>query len=248
MDITTSKKKEEYTRKKMFLDRITRNAVDCSSSSKHNKCFKRQQAQCSITTTKISKSSTILRNVVGQERVTKACCSTSTKSTTIQLLLFSLLVIQLSPLLTVARLTDRLTTSADFNQQQYHEISVQPGATVRIDCRLPTPPDNLEHHYWNFQQELPDASTKSYVLAFESKPVSDVVFGHQLETDPSAGVYDVVIGNVSTNNNGLYICDYKTDKQSMQKEIRLTVLSKYSKLMMMNQAKYSSSFFLLLNY
>lgn len=192
----TTCKKREYARKKMFLERM-RNAPESSgSNNNNNKCF-------------TMRSST---------RCRARYLSRAHWLSAIPVLLFCLLQTTLA-----SRFAER---SSGDQIQQYHEISVQPGSHVRIECRLPTPSESIEHHYWNFQQELPDASPKSYVLAFESKSVPEPSLGHQLDMDLPTGLYDMVISNVTTNNNGLYKCDYKTDKQSIQKEIRLTVLSK----------------------
>lgn len=204
MDITTSKKKE-FASKKMFLERIRNVPESSGSDNNNNKCFTEQQARPSIT-------------MRGSTRCRARLLSGA-------ILLFYLLLVQQTPGDALASRFAERSTGGD-QIQQYHEISVQPGTHVRIECRLPTPSESIEHHYWNFQQELPDASPKSYVLAFESKSVPEPSLGHQLDMDLPTGLYDMVINNVTTNNNGLYKCDYKTDKQSIQKEIRLTVLSK----------------------
>lgn len=125
------------------------------------------------------------------------------------------------------------TNTNSQSSMQHQEILVQPNSQVRIECKIPhMSPSDLRSYYWNFQRTA-SGQAKPYILCFESKCLDETgSLGIQLEMDRESGGYDLLINNVTYElNDGLYYCDYKdsnpASKQTINREFRLTVLSKY---------------------
>lgn len=129
--------------------------------------------------------------------------------------------------------SSELISQQALNGAQHQEILVQPNSQVRIECKLPQlAPNDYRLFYWNFLRTAARAA-KPYTICFETKCQVESAFGIQLEADRQTGSYDLVINNATYElNDGLYYCDY-TDtspesKQTINREYRLTVLSKYN--------------------
>lgn len=208
----------------MFLRRkhsllATIETTSNNHKSNINKCTTTRNPKSTYTTTTI-------HNMTCQRTLSTAYCRLL--SATLNVLFISSIVLQLStPPVALARLMERSTTSgageSQFNFPHYQEIEVQPGSDQKIDCKLPSS-DPSDVHSWMFQQELPDASPKPHTLSFNGDEF-DKVLNFDIEIDLPTQTYDLTLNNISTINNGLYVCKSKS-QITKSREVRLTVLGK----------------------
>lgn len=133
-----------------------------------------------------------------------------------------------------------MAQSSNQNQNQVQqrvprqvEILVQPNAPVRIECRLPPPlvSNRTRSFYWNFQRTS-NQEKKPELLAYGKESPTAANFAIDLDVEPASGTYDLMIRNASYElNDGIYYCDYSDSspdsRQTISREFRLTVLSKY---------------------
>lgn len=127
-----------------------------------------------------------------------------------------------------------LLSNADQQQQQLatlsqtSEILVQPNSARRIECRLPSLEKSSKRlFHWNLVRS---STGKMNILCVRDECPEDSALGIQLRNDSLMGAYDLFIPRVSYDlHDGLYSCYYRDAElnQTINKDYRLTVLSKY---------------------
>lgn len=139
--------------------------------------------------------------------------------------------------------TQQVAASLAYHHQQtqlpqgkiQHEISIEPNRPAKIECRLPplvAQSNRTRQFYWNFQRtSIHDR--KPDLLCYGTDCINAATYGIELDFDKASGTYDLLISNASYElNDGIYYCDYRDTspeaggRQSINREIRLTILSK----------------------
>lgn len=135
--------------------------------------------------------------------------------------------------------TSGSTSQLQRAQPKQIEMLVQPNSPVRIECKLPTSQTTQAFNrtsrttfYWNFQRLASVQDQKPDLLCYGTDCINAATYNIELDFDQASGSYDLIINNATYElNDGIYYCDYRDtspeSRQIINREIRLTVLSKY---------------------